>query len=95
MNKILIEVIYAQPHEQKRLEVWVQAGATIQEAITSSGILAQFPEIDLSRQKVGVFGKMKPLSEPLKAGDRVEIYRSLLIDPKEARRAKAKKSLRR
>lgn len=91
-NKIIVEVAYATPHEQRIVEIEVERGITIERAIDQSGIIALFPEINLSKQKVGVFGKHKKLDDVLSDGDRVEIYRPLTIDPKEARRAKAKKS---
>ncbi|MFZ2314471.1 MAG: RnfH family protein [Gammaproteobacteria bacterium] len=91
-NLITVEVAYARPDEQRILTVEVEAGCTIQSAIERSGILTLFPEIDLKTQKVGVFSKSRELSDEVKQGDRIEIYRPLLIDPKEARRAKANKS---
>ena len=83
---ISIEVAYATPEKQLILVVEVPLGATLEMAINKSGILTHFPEIDLVRQKVGVFSKIKKLTDVLHTGDRLEIYRSLLIDPKEARR---------
>ncbi|MFI9651165.1 RnfH family protein [Guyparkeria halopsychrophila] len=73
------------------LEVDVAEGATVEEAIRRSGILERFPEIDLSKQKVGVFAKVAPLSQVLREWDRVEIYRPLIADPKAARRQRAQK----
>ena len=86
-----VEVAYAKPDVQILLEEDVPEGATIEEAIRLSGILERFPEIDLSSQKVGVFGKVAPLTKPLQERDRVEIYRPLIADPKAARRQRAKK----
>jgi putative ubiquitin-RnfH superfamily antitoxin RatB of RatAB toxin-antitoxin module len=83
---IEVEVAYARPDEQVILTVPLGAGACIQDAIEASGILARFPEIDLAQNAVGVFGKVKRLDTPLQTGDRVEIYRPLLADPKEVRR---------
>ena len=92
VNKLnVIEVAYAKPHRQKILRTEVKLGETIEAAIRRSGILEMFPEIDLKTQKVGIFGKVKKLSDRVKEGDRVEIYRELTIDPKEARRVKAKR----
>lgn len=88
---VTIEVVYTSPDKQKIISVQVDEETTIERAIHLSGILVIFPEIDLSQQKVGIFGKVKELNEIVKDGDRIEIYRSLLIDPKEARRRKAKK----
>lgn len=93
MNKpITIEVAYALPDEQRILTLQVEEGCTIETAIDRSGILEIFPEIDLMKQKVGIFSKLKKLSDHVQDGDRIEIYRALLIDPKEARRNRAKKS---
>ncbi|MGM0516187.1 MAG: RnfH family protein [Pseudomonadota bacterium] len=86
-----VEVAYAKPDVQVLLEEDVPEGATVEEAIRTSGILERFPEIDLSEQKVGVFGKVAPLSRTLQERDRVEIYRPLIADPKAARRQRAKK----
>ncbi|MFP4252581.1 MAG: RnfH family protein [Guyparkeria sp.] len=86
-----VEVAYARPDVQVILEVDVPEGATVEEAIRHSGILERFPEIDPSTQKVGVFAKVAPLSQPLREWDRVEIYRPLIADPKAARRQRAQK----
>jgi hypothetical protein len=86
---IRVEVAYALRDQQALLEVHLKPGATVREAIDASGILRRFPQIDLERDKVGVFGKLKPLDAPLRPGDRVEIYRPLLADPKEVRRLRA------
>lgn len=80
---------YARPDVQLILEVDVAEGATVEEAIRLSGILERFAEIDLSKQKVGVFSKVAPLSQALREWDRVEIYRPLIADPKAARRQRA------
>jgi putative ubiquitin-RnfH superfamily antitoxin RatB of RatAB toxin-antitoxin module len=86
---LLIEVAYARPEAQLIIELQVESGATVEQAILRSGILQRFPEIDLSLNKVGIFGKQVPLQQPVLAGDRVEIYRGLIADPKLARRQKA------
>lgn len=83
---MIVEVAYARPDVQIILTVDVGEGATVAEAVRLSGILADFPEIDLVVQKVGVFGKLAKLTSVLRAGDRVEIYRLLTNDPKEARK---------
>ncbi|PAS96301.1 MAG: RnfH family protein [Candidatus Dactylopiibacterium carminicum] len=70
-----IEVIYAGRQRQAIVAVNVEDDASIEAAIRKSGILQQFPEIDLASQKVGIFGKPKPLDTLLKAGDRIETYR--------------------
>ena len=90
-KKMLIEVAYAKPSEQVILTLDIAAGSTMEAAIIESGILQHFPEIDLTVNKVGVFGKLCKLDQVLMAGDRVEIYRPLLVDPKEMRRTRAAK----
>ncbi len=87
-----VEVAYARPDQQVIIPVRVPAGATLEEAIERSGVLERFPEIDLARNKVGVFGKPSKLSAGLRPGDRVEIYRPLIADPKEVRRRRARRS---
>lgn len=86
-----IEVAYARPDIQVVVELEVPAGATAADAIRRSGLLARYPEIDLGKNGIGVYGEPADLERPLRDGDRVEIYRPLLIDPKAARRAKTKK----
>ena len=88
---MVIEVAYALPNEQIILIVRVQEGCKVVDAIESSGVLERFPEIDLLKNKVGVFGKITSLDTALQVGDRVEIYRPLIIDPKQARRERAKR----
>lgn len=87
---IPIEIVYAYPNNQQLLSLKVEEGITVERAIERSGILEMFPEIDLTRQKVGIFSRLVPLNTILQAGDRIEIYRPLQIDPKEARRKRAK-----
>lgn len=84
-----VEIAYALPNEQIILVVEDAKGFTAEQAIVKSGVLDKYPEIDLAKNKIGIFGKVKPLSEILREGDRVEIYRPLLADPKEIRRQRA------
>ncbi len=86
---IQVEVAYALPEEQIVHVVEGESGITVEQAIRSSGILEEHPEIDLSKNKVGVFGKAAKLDAVLYPGDRVEIYRPLIADPKEARKKRA------
>jgi putative ubiquitin-RnfH superfamily antitoxin RatB of RatAB toxin-antitoxin module len=86
---IRVEVAYARPDRQAIIPVDVPAGATLEQAIIQSHIQEQFPEIQVSTAKVGVFGKLGKLSATVRAGDRVEIYRSLLADPKAVRKQRA------
>lgn len=81
-----VGVAYATPAKQSWLTIEVPEGTTVREAIETSGILAQFPDIDLETQKVGVFGKVSPLDAVLEDGARVEIYRPITADPKTVRR---------
>lgn len=88
-----IEVAYARPDEQVIVGIEVEEeSVTVEEAIHRSGILERFPEIDLQVNKVGVFSKLTGLDQPLQAGDRVEIYRKLIADPKQARRQRAEQA---
>ena len=80
---------YGREDEQAILPVEAGKGLTVGDAIARSGILERFPEIDLAVNKVGVFGKLAKLDQVLEAGDRVEIYRPLIADPKEARKRRA------
>ena len=84
-----IEVAYALRENQVLLELEVTEGTTARQAIERSGILQRFPEIDLPRADLGIFGRVVSPDTPLRDGDRVEIYRSLISDPKDARREKA------
>ncbi|HRD50588.1 MAG: RnfH family protein [Candidatus Competibacter sp.] len=86
---IRVEVAYARPDEQVVIPVEVAAGATLEQAILQSRIQERFPDIDLNTAKVGVFGKLGKLSAAVRAGDRVEIYRPLLADPKAVRKKRA------
>ena len=88
-EQIKVEVVYALPQRSWSIPVTLAAGSTLQQAITSSGILERCPEIDLASNCVGIYGKLRGLDTVLRAGDRIEIYRSLSIDPKEARRKRA------
>jgi putative ubiquitin-RnfH superfamily antitoxin RatB of RatAB toxin-antitoxin module len=79
-----VEVVYARPEGAQVVSVELPAGATLREAIAASGF-------NIENQAVGIFGKRAALDRPLAEGDRVEIYRPLLLDPKEARRRRARK----
>ena len=92
MAEIAIEIAYGHSAEQQTLlKLSVVEGITIEQAIQQSGILQQFPEIDLQKNPVGIFSKKAQLTDIVRAGDRIEIYRPLIIDPKQARRARVKK----
>ncbi|WP_028204042.1 RnfH family protein [Paraburkholderia nodosa] len=87
-----IDVCYALPDAQTLISIELPAGATVQQAIDASGILARHPEIDLAQLRVGVYGKLKPLDTVLADHDRVEIYRPLIVDPKMARQRRVDKT---
>jgi uncharacterized protein len=91
-NSEIIEVAlaYAKPEQQIVLPLKVPLGTTLGQAIAISGITKRFPEIDLLKNKTGVFGQLHPLEYILRPGDRVEIYRPLIADPKELRRARGR-----
>jgi len=86
-----VEVVFALPEEQVLLALEVEEGATVRLAIERSGLLSRYPEIELARSRVGVFGKRVELNTLLRENDRVEIYRPLVADPKEARRRRVKR----
>jgi len=88
-EKITVEVAYALPESQVIIPVKVNTDMTIEEIIKHSGILDNYPDIDLAQNKVGVFGKLTKLTSTLREGDRIEIYRPLIADPKEVRRQRA------
>lgn len=92
----MVELAYALPDKQIIIPVTVDEGTTAYEAAVQSGITEQFSQINLDQDKMGIFGKMlkDPRKEPLKAGDRVEIYRPLIVDPKASRAARADKAKR-
>ena len=85
-----VMVCYAQPDDSFLVALDVRAGSTVAEAIAASGVLSRFPEIDLARNKVGLFGKLRPLDTVVRGGDRIEIYRPLQADPMESRRRRAR-----
>jgi uncharacterized protein len=90
-----IDVCYGLPDGASFVaHVTLPEGATVREAIEASGVLRVHQDIDLSRQKVGVFGKLQTLDAALAAFDRVEIYRPLKVDPKTARLRRVEKTRR-
>lgn len=86
---INVEVAYALADKQVLIPLMLEEGSTAQQAIESSGILGQFPEIDLDKNRVGIFGKLSKLNVVLREKDRVEIYRPLIADPKAVRKKRA------
>jgi len=92
-SRLRIEVAYARPDLQKIVELEVDEGTTVFDAASRSGLEQFFPEIDYDAIDMGIFGKAvkKPREEQLRDGDRIELYRPLIIDPKQARLNRAKK----
>ncbi|WP_295627410.1 RnfH family protein [uncultured Nitrosomonas sp.] len=88
-----IEIAYALPNIQILRKITVPLGCTVEQALAISEILQKFPEIDLAKNKLGIFGKFVQLDTQLHSNDRIEIYRPLIIDPKEIRRMRAKSSV--
>jgi putative ubiquitin-RnfH superfamily antitoxin RatB of RatAB toxin-antitoxin module len=87
-----VEVAYATPAKQVLIQLEVQAGCTVGEAIEQSGVRQAFPGLTVDPGALGIFSRKVPPEHPLRDGDRVEIYRPLQADPKETRRRRAKKS---
>jgi uncharacterized protein len=88
-DSIRIEVAYARPERQDVIRLTLPAGSTISQAIEASGLLQRYPDIDLAKTKVGIFGKLSRMDTALRERDRVEIYRPLIADPKEVRKQRA------
>ena len=84
---MFVEVVYAEPARQTLRKVTLPPGSTLQDAIDQAGIVP--PTADIAACQVGVFGKLRPRDALVRDGDRVEIYRPLLADPKTARRVRA------
>lgn len=90
-DDIAVEVVYALSEQAYVVPLKVKKNTTLRQAIESSGILQKCPEIDLNQNKTGIYSRLKELNTVLRNGDRVEIYRDLKVDPKEARRRRAEK----
>ncbi|GIZ51212.1 RnfH family protein [Noviherbaspirillum aridicola] len=91
MAELRVQVCYALPDRQFLEELRLPRGAVVRDALESSSLRRQFPGLDLAQAKVGVFGKAKDPQSPLRDGDRVEVYRPLIADPKDSRRRRAAK----
>jgi putative ubiquitin-RnfH superfamily antitoxin RatB of RatAB toxin-antitoxin module len=89
---INVEVAYALPTKQSLVSVAIDKNATVEEAIQASNLLHEYPDIDLSKTKVGVWSRVVRLKDTLIDGDRIEIYRGLIADPKEIRKRRAEKA---
>ena len=88
-NQIQVEVVYGRQDRQKVVAVKLGEGATLREAVERSGLLAEFPEIDLAANKLGIWNKLAKADAVVRDKDRVEIYRPLIADPKEVRKQRA------
>lgn len=89
-GSIDVTVVYcAAPGEVDEVRLRLAAGATLLDALRASGVLVRHPSIDLDAQRVGIWGRTKPLDATLRDRDRVEVYRPLQVDPKQARRERA------
>lgn len=93
-NPIDVQVVYATPTQQQVVTLQVARGCTAFEAATLSRITESFPGLDLSQVRWGIFSRSVKPEQVLEAGDRVEIYRPLLVDPKESRRQRAREAKR-
>lgn len=91
-NKINIEVVYGLPDHQVLLALEVEQSCDILTAIKQSGITLHFPEIEPEKAEVGIFSRMAKLEQELRDGDRIEIYRPLIADPKELRKIRAERA---
>lgn len=86
---IQVDVVYAQPESQEVVKLALSPGSTVAQAIEASGLLTRHPEIDLTKNKLGVYAKLVKPDTALRDRDRVEIYRPLIADPKEVRKQRA------
>ncbi len=93
-NGFWAQVCYALPGSATLIDVDCRPGQTLEEVIRASGVLERHPEIALDAVKTGVYGKLRPLSDLVRDGDRIEIYRPLIADPKESRRRRARHKAR-
>lgn len=92
-DSIQIQVVYALRDRQELVALRMPAGTTVQQALDASGLSQKHAEINLADNKLGIFGKLTKPDAVLKDGDRVEIYRGLIADPKEVRRKRAEEGL--
>lgn len=93
-HKIQVEVAYALPEKQYLRRVSLPEGSTVEQAVIASGLLTLRTDIDLKKNKVGIYSRSVKLTDEIHEGDRVEIYRPLIADPKELRRQRAERSAR-
>ncbi len=91
-DKLNVEVAYALPERQFLQKLRVPIGTAVEQAIVASGVLQQYPQLDLAVSKVGIWNRVVKLDQRLAEGDRVEIYRPLIADPKEVRKMRAERA---
>lgn len=91
-EQLSIEVVYGTPTRQEIISCIVEPNTTIEQAILASGIVDEFPEIDLAVNNVGIWNRVAKLTDIVKDLDRIEVYRPLLADPKEVRKRRAEKA---
>jgi putative ubiquitin-RnfH superfamily antitoxin RatB of RatAB toxin-antitoxin module len=89
MARLSVEVVYALPEGEDAVRLELAPGATALDAVRASGLLERHPEIDLARQRIGIYGRVVDPQALLRDADRVELYRPLMVEPKEARRRRA------
>ena len=89
MTTIAVSVVYALLQRASEIELKLPSGATVADALEASGLVAMHPEVDLARCAVGIFGRRVERDRVLADGDRVEVYRPLVAEPKDARRRRA------
>jgi len=89
---IAVEVVYALPDKQYLYSVKVPEGSTVEQAVIASGLLELRSDIDLKKNKVGIYSRPVKLQDEVQSGDRIEIYRPLIADPKDLRRQRAERA---
>ena len=92
MSEICVEVVYALPERQYLRTVKLQEGSSVEQAVKASGLLELRSDIDLKQNKLGIYSRPVKLADTVSDGDRIEIYRPLIADPKELRRIRAERS---
>ncbi len=92
MSEIRVEVVYALPERQYLRTVKLEEGSSVEEAVKASGLLELRSDIDLKQNKLGIYSRSVKLADTVSDGDRIEIYRPLIADPKELRRIRAERS---
>jgi putative ubiquitin-RnfH superfamily antitoxin RatB of RatAB toxin-antitoxin module len=92
-NNINVELVYGLPNKQTLLSLEVPKGSSVEQVIINSKINQTYSEIDLTINKVGIWNKTCKLLDVVKEGDRIEIYRPLIADPKEVRKRRAEKAI--